>query len=81
VQRGDLVAAAVVAPLAEQLRDARKRRGEDGAHGLGGRGDLARDVAREPAEPSAHAADQALGLAVAAAMDPTSRRARAETRA
>jgi hypothetical protein len=81
VQRIDLLAAAVVAPLAEQLGDARERRGEGGAHGLGGAGDLARDIAREPAKPAAHAADHALGLAVAAAMDPTSRRARVETRA
>jgi hypothetical protein len=69
VQGVDLLAAAVLAPLAHQPGDARERRCEDGAHGLGGRGDLARDVAREPAEPGAHAADHALGLAVAAAMD------------
>jgi hypothetical protein len=36
---------------------------------LGGAGNLARDVAREPAEPGAHAADHAVGLAVAATMD------------
>jgi hypothetical protein len=69
VQRVDLVAAAVLAPLAQQPGDACERRGEGGAHGLGSAGDLARDVAREPAEPGAHAADHALGLAVASAMD------------
>jgi hypothetical protein len=40
VQRVDLLAAAVFAPLAQQLRDARKRRGEGSAHGLGGTGAL-----------------------------------------
>lgn len=36
---------------------------------LGSAGDLAGDVAVEAAEPGAHAPDQALGLAVAAAVD------------
>jgi len=44
---------AIIAPLAEQLGDGRKRRGEGTAHGLGSAGDLARDVGREPAEPGA----------------------------
>jgi hypothetical protein len=69
VQRVDLVAAAVLASLAEQLRDALERRCEGATHRPGGTGDLAGDVAREPAEPSAHAADQAVSLAVASAMD------------
>jgi hypothetical protein len=69
VQGVDLVAAAVLASLAQQLGDARKRRCEGATHRLGGTGDLAGDVAREPAEPAAHAADHALGLAVASAMD------------
>jgi hypothetical protein len=69
VQGVDLPAAAVIAPLAEQLRDALERRCEGATHRPGGTGDLARDVAREPAEPGAHAADLALGLAVATAMD------------
>jgi hypothetical protein len=69
VQRVDLVAAAVLAPLAQQLGDALERCGEGAAHDFGGAGNLARDVAREAAEPGAHAADHALGLAVAAAMD------------
>jgi hypothetical protein len=69
VQGIDLVAATVVAPLAQQLGDACERRGEGGAHRLGGRGDLAGDIAREPAEPAAHAAEHALGLTVAAMME------------
>ena len=68
VQRVDLLATAVLAPLAQQLGDALERRGKGGAHRLGGTGDLARDIARQPSEPGAQAADLALGLAVAAAM-------------
>lgn len=58
-------AAAVVAPLAQQMGDALERRGEGGSHRLGGAGDLAGLVAALTAEPGAHAADLALGLAVA----------------
>jgi hypothetical protein len=69
VQRIDLLAAAVLAALAQQPGDALERRGEGGAHCLGGCRRSCGDVAREPAEPGAHASDHALGLAVAAAMD------------
>jgi hypothetical protein len=65
----DLVAAAVVAALAQQAGNALERPAEGGAHRFGGTGDLAGDVVGQPAEPGAHAADLALGRAAAAAVD------------
>src|SRR3954469_2318651 len=68
VQRVELVAAAVLAPLPEQPRDAPERAGKDGLGG-GVVSDLAADVAEQPPEPGAQLPDLPLRPTPAAGAD------------
>ncbi len=62
MQRVELVAAAILAALAQQPRDKRERPGEGGLR-RGVARDLAADVAEQAAEPGAQLPDLPLGLA------------------